>query len=214
MNEAPRPTLSAFWTNGFMDKVIEKTWFGRKFIRFKNYFPVSIWLFTSGAVLGRSRLNQAETLFVIVAQPDRNKELLKYSIEKAEDRLSKYGRVGSFFELLAASELPEGGTLALSAFANRKMPVALAYKMGITKVIEGLGFGVRFPDITETMWRHDFERIDQDEWHHWWSLGSNIPEKPQLLSLEEREHAILLDVAGFVSYYYSELVEPLGLHIK
>lgn len=75
---------------------------------------------------------------------------------------------------------------------------------------EGIGFGSQFPELTEKMYR-SHENIDMDKWSEARSHGLDIPEKPDMISLEEREESLLQIVAAYTAEYYPELLEPLDL---
>lgn len=75
---------------------------------------------------------------------------------------------------------------------------------------EGIGFGSQFPELTERMYR-SHENIDMDEWSDARKHGLDIPERPDIVSLEEREQSALQILAAYASEFYPELLEPLGL---
>jgi len=85
-------------------------------------------------------------------------------------------------------------------------------------MVEGIGFGSLFPELTYKMNNNYWQsfRIDMDEWsklredNPGW-LISPVPEKPIILSFDEIEALILNIVSGYTSACYPELLESLDL---
>ncbi len=79
-------------------------------------------------------------------------------------------------------------------------------------VLEGIGFGSLFPELTEKMNKKYYEsiHIDMDAWSEFMKTGYGIPEKPTL-SLEEQEEIVLWCVAEYTAACYPELLDPLDL---
>ena len=79
--------------------------------------------------------------------------------------------------------------------------------------LEGIGFGASFPELTKRMYRNAYEGIDTHLWSEARAHGLAIPEKPEIVSLEEREATVLQMVAAYASEYYPELLDPLDLRV-
>jgi hypothetical protein len=102
---------------------------------------------------------------------------------------------------------------------SKKLPKALRDKTPFEKVYpfleifgrEGVGFGSSFPALAEKMYRNAHESINIDKWSYARAHGLAIPEKPTIVTLEERERVILLTVAVYTSLYHPELLDPLDL---
>ncbi|MBI4505166.1 MAG: hypothetical protein HY691_06495 [Chloroflexi bacterium] len=213
MTEPTRPSLGMYWSQVFVGRIVEKRWFGRRRIRFGRYLMVAEWLYTSGAILGRSRREKLDILMVMFSRSGAESSVASLAQQEAERRLTQYnGTPDSFFDFLLATEVP-GGKVALFRDFEKDMPIEAAYPFGAMKVVEGVGFGARYPDLTEHLWRRSYENLDTARWQDARAHGLNIPEHPQIVRFEDREQALLLDVAGFASLHYAELVEPLGLRV-
>ncbi|MFH0913722.1 MAG: hypothetical protein V1849_00335 [Chloroflexota bacterium] len=78
-------------------------------------------------------------------------------------------------------------------------------------VLEGIGFGSAFPELTGKMIRTYYESIDleSDEWVKEKAAGYRIPER--ILSLEQQEEGLLCSVALYTHGCYPELLDPLDL---
>jgi len=77
--------------------------------------------------------------------------------------------------------------------------------------LEGVGFGSSFPELTEKMYINTYEKVNLDNWARGVAAGIDIPAQPEIVSLEEREEAVLLIVAVYTADYYPELLDPLDL---
>jgi hypothetical protein len=104
----------------------------------------------------------------------------------------------------------KGDKRIVKAF-DKKYSVELLRLTNWSQGDEGIGFGSSFPELTERMYRNSYEHIDTDLWSEARTHGLAIPEKPEIVSLEEREATVLQMVAAYASEYYPELVDPLDL---
>ena len=96
---------------------------------------------------------------------------------------------------------------------ERKMSLEVAYPDIEGFGLEGIGFGGSFPELTERMYRNAYEGIDTGLWSEARAHGLAIPEKPEIVSLEEREATLLQMVAAYATEYYPELLDPLDLRV-
>jgi hypothetical protein len=95
--------------------------------------------------------------------------------------------------------------------AKKKIPLEYAIDNLVWFGMEGIGFGSTFLELTEKMYRNAYENIDMDEWSFAREHGLDIPEKPDMLSLEEREQSALQTLAAYAAEFYPELLDPLDL---
>ena len=89
-------------------------------------------------------------------------------------------------------------------------------------LLEGLGFGSTFPELTEKMCKNVYEKTDEELQRISRALGFSTPEdlsrrvglpttEEQAPTLKEREEQVLQAVAVYASEYYPELVVALDL---
>ncbi len=94
---------------------------------------------------------------------------------------------------------------------KKKMPLEKVLDNLVWFGMEGIGFGSIFPELTEKMYRNAYENIDMDEWSFARAHGLDIPQKPNMLSLEEREQLALQTLAAYTAEFYPELLDSLDL---
>ena len=149
---------------------------------------------------------------------------------KAKERLEEFRNQTSkepdtFSELIFERELEKATGLSLfdsfEAYKHRdkrilkvfdeKMPLEQAQDIMRMFGLAGIGFGIAFPELTERICRNSTENIDMDKWSEARAYGLAIPEKPDIVSFEEREESILQIVATYTAEFYPELLDPLDL---
>jgi len=78
--------------------------------------------------------------------------------------------------------------------------------------LEGIALGAAFPELTERIWT--YEMIDIELWARARRQGLKLSKQPRTpVTLEERAREVLVEVAQYVTEYFPELVEPLGLRL-
>lgn len=229
-----QPTLMGFLGSIPVTKVAKTRLFGGPYIRFSDFCTVLSFLYESGAILGRARRNKLSILekMLVVGVPQPGTEPIKYLRELAKKRLDTFrSEVGkepdTFFEFIRDRELESaiglsltdsleayiGGNKEIMKALNEKVPLVRAEPFIKAFGLEGIGFGGSFPKLTERMYRNAYEGIDTDLWSEARAHGLAIPEKPAIVSLEEREETMLQMVAAYASEYYPELLDPLDLRL-
>lgn len=203
-----RETLSVFFASRWL---LQMAGPNASHIRLGQLMTVKMWLFETGAVLGRARSAELETLAILLARPGREKDVATYLIIRADELMRSCERKepATFFEFHQ-----QVGNIDLEGLLKEGMknvPLRVAHMIGQSGVVDGVGFGARYPDLTEAVYRRSYEQIDVDSWRRARAAGLDIPEHPEKVTLEERQHEVLLEVSWFASEYYPELVEPLGL---
>lgn len=78
------------------------------------------------------------------------------------------------------------------------------------KGTEGIGFGGKFPELTEKMFKHQYELVDQNTWLEMKKYVSTFSEDTPNISFEAREKEVLSQLAVYVIESFPELVEPLS----
>lgn len=192
------------------------------YIRFGRFLIVCSFLYEAGAILGRARRDKLMLLAKIIpVEEGREHGFINFLQRLARERLEKFGKEPtSFINFVMSTELEKVGlSLTASNFKTlkkameEKWPLAKTEPFIILRGEEGIGFGSCFPELTEKMWRRTYEAIDMDQWSEARAYGLTLPEKPPKMSFEEQEQNVLEMVATYVSEYYPELVDPLGLRL-
>jgi hypothetical protein len=209
-------------------KVAKTRLLSRHYIRLYDYYEVLSFLYESGAILGRSKRTKLSILEKMLEVPGSGASSMTVLREMAEKRLATFkNEVGkepaSFFEFILFRELESAIGLSLDdafkastsgskevkkAFRER-VPLETAEPVIKMFAQEGIGFGASFPELTERMYINAYEGRDRDIWSEARARGLDIPKKPEVVSLEEREEALLRMMTAYAQKYYPELVSPV-----
>jgi len=228
-----QPTLMGFLGRVLADKVTKTRLFGEPYIRFSDLCTVISFLYESGAILAHARRNKLgvlEKMLVAYGVPkgtyiEKLRDLAKYRLDMFRSEVGK--EPNTFFEFIQVFQLRSEAGLSLNeAFKadikgdkrivkafHKKYSVKLFQLNNWWEGNEGIGFGSSFPELTERMYRNAYEHIDTGLWSEARAHGLAIPEKPEIVSLEEREATVLQIVAAYASEYYPELLDPLDLRV-
>lgn len=201
---------------------VERGLFGARYIRFFRFLQVSAFLYESGAMLGRAKGDKLLILERMLGKPQRQGDFITYLQRSARERFQKFRDVfgaepDSFHTFIVSGELqPLGLNLSklsdLKKVAEEKMPLEKALPHIEIYGLLGIGFGSCFPLLTEKMYRNFYESIDLDVWSDARAHGVNVPEKPTLITCEQREKDVLEMVASYAAEYFPDLLAPLGLY--
>jgi hypothetical protein len=234
--EQPRLMASLSWIP--LKQVLNKNLFGGRWLTQYNFFVALSFQYESGALIGRAKSDKLSILEKILGNPTVEGELVQTCKDAAKKRLDEFRRdVGkepdTFGEFILDRELERSGLRrllddavlsiathlqnrtrrekALKAFL-KKVPFEKAYPYLHIFGMEGVGFGSSFPELTEIMCKNHYEKkIDIDAWSKMRAAGLDIPEKPDVISLEEREKSLITIVAAYTAEFYPELLDPLDL---
>ena len=218
-----QPTLMGFLGTGPVMKLTKTRLFGGPYIHFGGYLMVCSYLYENGAILGRARSDKLSTLAkMFPADPGKEDSFISELQNVAQERLNEYKREfekepNSFLDIFYLLELKRVG-LDLADTDLKTLRKASGEKYSLKQAepyikmfgLEGIGFGSRFPELTEKLYRNYHESIDMGVWSKW-AARLGIPEKPTIISLEEQEKTVLQMVAAYASEYYPELLDSLDL---
>ena len=169
------------------------------------------WLFETGAILGRARRGELPILAVMLSRPGKESDVAIYLERRAEELMAKCAgqEPKTFFEF--HEKVGDIDPAELLRDGMKNVPIREALMIGQVGVVDGVAFGARYPELTERLYRAQYEEVDEESWHEARKYGLDVPEEPTRMPLEEREHAALLELAAFATDTYPELVEPLRL---
>jgi hypothetical protein len=142
--------------------------------------------------------------------------------QSVTDRIKKYGKEPeSFRDFWLKTELPQVEAILFSDLDTIKRASKEKCRLGEMipmlnlSLLEGIGFGATYPELTESMWRQEYETPPDLDPHQReireWAEAAGVVDPWESARLEQIEHEVLVLVAYFVAEYYPELVEPLGL---
>jgi len=229
-SSSQRPPFLGYLSREPIGRILEKDILGRSYVRFLPFLITGWELYMIAAALGHARRDKFEILVnLFYDRPQKRDELKSLTNDltnlaqkRLDDYRSSYGKKpDSFFDLFIRTELNRAG-LSFEMPPKRfekaaKMKISLKMEHGPTFlaqdfIMEGIAFGASFHELTEKMWKRVSE-IDLDEWRKWRERGLDIAEQPIPVTLEETEQEVLHVVAVYVSEYYPQLMEPLGLQL-
>jgi len=240
MVEEPKrsPTLAEHLGRIQLGSMVQKKLFGGYEVPLIQFLQVGFWLFLKGAVFGRARPDNLESIAKMFVGLDAVGTLLAPSgVPGAENSeqwvfecLRKIAGDGmKYYRDHHGKEPEELLDLWLTSFAPPeadfrdlgKMARLAKQKIRLGHALErcdfwlfaGISFGANFPKLTERMWRQSFETADRESWARAHQAGLDIPEEPTPLPLEEMEQKVLVEVATYVMEYFPELVDPLSLRL-
>lgn len=212
---ATQITLGQYMSKDTLGPLLKKRLFGGYEVPFGScIFNVSTWLFQKGAILGRARFDRLNILVRLLTTSGKEDDFCNMLMEVAEKRLADFGKEPDSFPTFW---LETGfSTLDLTDvnMLKTRMPLAQILSYLDFWLSSGIGFGASYPDLVEKMWEKTFNTpIDQHEWARARESGLDIPEKQTMLPLDDMEHHVLLEVGRYVSEYFPQLLESLGLKI-
>ncbi len=226
-----QPSLMGFLGEIPLRQALKKELFGGHYLRLWDYFATLSFQYESGAMLGRAKRDKISTLvnMLVVPEAEVNK-FVKPMQDQASERLEKFRNELSrdpttFYNFIFYREFERVVGLSLDGVfeeytrGNKKVVKVFDQKVSLETAwpkihsfgAGGIGFGSLFPELTERMYRNACENIDMDEWTKARKYGVDIPEKPDIVTLEEREESILGIVAAYTAEFYPELLDPLDL---
>ena len=211
-------SLASFLILGVLPRLMEKDWLGRQYILLGRVLVLSVWLYETGAVLGRFWKDRLPKVVEMFEVEDKRKDFTEYWCNQAKKRLEKYGGQPNSFPIFVAKtdlEMYTGEKLeGLLKIGNKKLHHEEAQKWlrwVETSLIEGIMFGSLFPELTNTILSNEYEKISIDSWKEARKYGLTLSEEPPRTSLVDKEKEALLMARDYVAEYHPELVGDLGL---
>lgn len=182
---------------------------------------VSIWLFQKGAILGRARSGRLNVLAKLLprtwANSGKETDICGVLQEEAKKRLDDFGiEPDSFptFWLKTEFSTLDRTNLELIMLSMKKVPLGKIVPKLDTWLMSGIGFGATYPELVQKMWKGTYETLmNMDKWMKSKEYGPAIPKEQTPLPLEEMEQNILLEVGRYISIYFPQLLDILGLRI-
>ena len=232
-----QPLLMGLFAGIPFEQVVRKKVFGKRYMRMFDYSRTLSFQYEAGALLGRAMRDKLDIFHKMLVKPgtDINRSIA-FMQSQAKDRLKKFTEEegkepDTFYHFIAAKELEEASRvmgLSMGLFTDNvyspkshrkdlrrlwghELALDDAYRNILGCGPFGLGFGSSFPELTVRMYKNPYENINMSEWEEARSYGLPLPEKPDIIPLEEREKEILQNVAGYTAEFYPELLDLLKL---
>jgi len=252
-NEKRRISLQGFLVNILLKSLVKKTLFGKRYIPLSAFLLLLQIEYETGAILGRARRDKLDILKNMLSIQDINFDNVIKDMQKAgKIRLDKFKKEHGdepktfndfiywpFWEKATGLTLddlfrPSGVETRermrkrLSNIIQNKLGSKISFEQVQPELggvlLEGLGFGITFPDLTVIMFKdiYVYKKNEEEMWNIAKAFEFFTPEDlsrkiglPTLNghppTLEEKEKLTLGTVALYTSQYYPELLDPLNL---
>lgn len=245
-------SLQGFIVWILLKSLVRKTLIGKRYIHLATYLLLLQIEYEAGAILGRARRDKLDILKKMLSISGLNfANVIKDSQEAGKKRFEEFKKdymdePETFSDFiywplweratrLTLSDLFRPSNIKARERVRKRLSKIIQKKLG-GKVpleeaqpklggflLEGLGFGSTFPELTEKMFKNIYDKKNEEElWSISKALGFSTPEDlsrriglstPEGYppTLREKEKLILGTVALYASQYYPELLDPLDL---
>lgn len=195
--------------------------FSAEHVLLGDYMPRALFLYETGAVLGYTFRDRIATFAKAFSEPGRESQTASYLGDQAASKLQQFVEPpNDFIDLFFKPEatriiqlLQRAGRTTccdwsdLAKVAKQKLPINLE-TLGFAAA-QGIGFGSRFPDLTEQLLT---DQPDPEAWREAHSSGLDVPASPPTpKSIEQRQAEARLLITPYISAARPELLSALGL---
>lgn len=211
------PKLSLMGYLGMVpfSKMVEKSLCGKPTITINNYLIVSSYLYEVGAIIGKLYSNRLLTLWQLFdVELGKEQDSIDHFQNMAGIRMNSYEKEPeSFIILFFTTELAKvnlkfESSPQLTKVLNEKMPVSEAESMVKMWGTEGIGFGSRYPDITDKMLKYQYDTDNSDLRFEMILHSSSVLPKSAMTSAE-MENEIINQLRTYVTEYFPDLMKEL-----
>jgi hypothetical protein len=187
-------------------------------IQWVNALQIGAFAYETGALIGRALVDKALLLEKLLVEVEREGWLLQVAAEEAGKRMQGFPAEPCFWTLVMKGELAKV-SLALSDTGQSEVRQALQTPIAAEKMLEsiealgleGIGFGMLFPEETAAMYRSVNEHLNHEIIVESTSFGMAMPIPPEPYPLEKRVADSLKIVAQYVRQNHAELEDEFGL---
>ncbi|MDA0799193.1 MAG: hypothetical protein O2826_07180 [Chloroflexi bacterium] len=187
-------------------------------IQWLNALQIGAFAYETGALIGRALVDKALLLEKLLAEVEREGWLIEVAAQEAAKRKEAYPAELCFWTIVMKGELAKVG-LTLPDTGKADVRQALQTPIAAEKMLEsiealgleGIGFGMQFPEDTATMYRSVNEHLNHDIIVESTSYGLVMPIPPEPYALEKRVADSLKIVAQYVRQNRAKLEDEFGL---
>jgi hypothetical protein len=211
-------SLASFLISSIVPKLMERDMLGRMYIRLGRVLTLSIWLYETGAILGRFWKDKLSLVVKMFEVEEKRDEFTRFWRNEANKRLELYGSQPHTFPTFVGEtdlKLFDGKTLQeLPKIGDKKLhhnEGQQRLRLAESSLVEGIMFGGMFPDLTHLMLVNQYQKTDMDSWRRAREYGLTLSESPPYKSVADKEKEVTAMARDYVGEYFPELMEPLGL---
>lgn len=211
--------LGAYLSTELLVDVVETTWSGKKQVRGLSVIFASMGVFQKGAILGRAKSDDIETLVKLIAKEGSEEDAIEQIKTSTEESLKEYGKEpNSFYDFLEKTVYPEidfTNLKTLKTIYNQKSRLVEILPKFQVDLATGVGFGAFHPELVQKMWVTNYETEKEPHlWAEFRQSGLDLPEKQDLMPIAEMEGHVLEEVSEWAQVHKPHLIEPLGLSLQ
>jgi hypothetical protein len=212
------PTLISSFTVPLVVQSLVDREGGPPKIQWANALQIGAVAYETGALIGRALADKALFLEQLLAEVERDGWLIQIAAQEAAKRKEAYPVEACFWTMVMKGELakvnltlPETRTDAV----RQALQTAVAADKMLESIealgLEGVGFGLQFPEETASLYRSVNEHLDHDIIRASTGYGLTMPIPPEPYALEKGVADSLKIVAQYVRHNHAELEDDFGL---
>jgi len=187
-------------------------------IQWANALQIGAFVYETGALIGRALAGKAMLVEKLLANVEREGWLIEIATEEAVKRHESYPAEPCFWTLVMKGELAKIG-LTLVDTVSKDVRQALQTPIAADKMLEsiealgleGVGFGMRFPNDTALMYKAINEHVDYEAIRHSTAYALAIPIPINPYPIEAREADLLKIVAQYIRRNHVNLEQSFRL---
>lgn len=214
--------LLAHIAHSIVEPALKKRLFGPPYLQFHTYLLVYQEAFEIGVVLGYAYRERMRIFARLLCAPGKEVGFVDLIQELAVKRRTDVPEVRTFFDLAMVHERDrarrnwaESGIAGPQAETFEKsfeVPAKVAWDNVGVALHTGIGFGSRFPDLTEILWKNEHEySLSPEQWHAAKAKGligtDEVTERD--VTLAERQGILVAMVEAFASDHHPEFLSAL-----
>lgn len=213
-------TLHAYLAYQALSQIERKGFFTGRYFWLGEYLSIATWMYETSSVLGYTYRDRLSKLVELMAEEGRTDDLMNFITTPATERMSKLKKTPqNFYEFYFETEAMEfmnklhavendWHDFLLKAF-KVKMRIDVAMPNMHMAVLEGIGFGYKYPELVEKFLSY---KHDADQWKKFYSYGLDIgPTPPQNLPLTSHQVEAKKILKPFIEKIRPALLDLLEL---
>jgi len=220
--------LNGYLAHQALSQIEKKGLFRGKYFWLGEYLGFATATYETSSVLGYTYRDKFSTLIELIAEDGGVNNLMNYITTPATNRISELKDTpNNFYELFFEKEAIDIMKMLLSTNQiehdnwhdflpkNFKLKISLGFafsKLQMT-VAEGIGFGYKYPELTEKFLSYKYDESTKAKWRKWFNHGLDIgaepPENPPLQTLQLDAKKL---IKPFIEMVRPDLLETLELN--
>jgi hypothetical protein len=216
------PTFLAYLAHEIVRPIIRKGTFSSDHVVFADYMASAVFLYETGAALGYTFQDRIATFAKLFSEQGREAEVATNFGDVAAAQLRDFSELPRdvmdlFFKPEATrviQVLQRAGLMTCSHWsdypkvAKQKMRVADVFSPLPFSAAQGIGFGSRYPELTEQLLTFQY---DPRVWRELRFYGLDLPASPEPKTMQQRQAEARAMIVPYVSAKRPELIIALEL---